>query len=1362
MADEVWLDVLPSMKGFGADLARKATSAARGAGSKAGQEYSKSFDKGAGNAAQKAVADLEVAQKKAAGLVSKLSGQVSQARQSQARSAADLLMAEQRLADATERHGEDSNQAQAAALRLEAARDKAAGATQKFENAENGLREAQNASKAVAGQLADAQAALSGEVKKAPGLWGKLKRAIGDTEGASARTRKTWDGLKTGAKTLGKGIGIAAAAVGALGLTVAGMAIKGGIDRALNIEDARASMTGLGHDTKTVDGIMANALASVKGTSFGLGDAATIASTAVAAGIKPGEKLENILKLTANTASIARVGLDEMGSVLNKVWTSGRVSTEELNQIADKGIPIWTKLAEHYGTNADELRKMVSKGKVDADTFATVLTGTVGNAADAMGQTTRGMWANLKSAMSRGGEVIAGPFLKVFKDGMAEAIPMIDNVVNAMKPFMEQVADKLPGVLDLVGTALSTVWDVVANKIVPALVASAEWFKRNHEWLMPITVALVSGAVAWKIYDLAVGGTALAMGTFQKLVPKVKAGILAVTAALRANPIGIVITILGALVGAFIYLWNTNEGFRNFFINSWNAIKDTVANVWGAISPTFDAIVSAVRDGLGAAFTWLNEKIIQPVAQAISWAVGGTGDAVTGVWGATADFVKTVFGGAFTWLNDTIIQPVGKAISSAIGAVGNVIGTVFGAVGSFVKTVFGPVFSWLYDKIIKPYMGLVKWYVELVSNILLFAFDLVVFGLKKLGEGFVWLYQNAVKPAWEGIKNFTATIWNGIKSFLAGTWTVIKGIFTAIVNFVRGPLASGFRWIYDYIIKPVWSGIKWYINTTWTGMKAIFNAIVNFVRGPLASGFTWFYNNLVKPVWDGIKWFINTAWTGIKATFNTIVNFVRGPLASGFKWLYDKGIKPIWDAISSTIKNTWNNQIKPIFQTLGDFIKKHVVPAFKTGVEAIGKAWEGIKKAAGTPVYFVLETVYNKGIKAAFDKVSEGIGSKARLPRANTDNIPHFAKGGLHKGGWALVGEEGPELINTGPGHVYTANQTQQLLNGKKQAPMGALDALSDDGSHQSEMSIGGFAGNAWDGIKGAAKAVTSSLGSVVKKGISWVRGGLAAAADFLLKPARNFLTGSIDGSNPFGGIVQKVGTNALDGVVKWIRGEDDKAVADDGGPEFIGARGGFARPSKGPITSGFGASRGRYPHAGIDIAGGGPTYAAWGGKVQKVGWNIVPGRTGIGILMDHGKGLQTYSGHNPVGGVRVQPGQQVTAGQRIGAQGATGNVTGTHLHWETWNNGKPVNPRRYMKYDNGGVLAPGRTSVVNDTGKPEAIYTAPQNQALQTLAARGAEAGSGNDIKVTIVAPEEATAGEYFRLFKHEVAVMNRRGGNR
>src|SRR5699024_12843958 len=53
-----------------------------------------------------------------------------------------------------------------------------------------------------------------------------------------------------------------------------------------------------------------------------------------------------------------------------------------------------------------------------------------------------------------------------------------------------------------------------------------------------------------------------------------------------------------------------------------------------------------------------------------------------------------------------------------------------------------------------------------------------------------------------------------------------------------------------------------------------------------------------------------------------------------------------------------------------------------------------------------------------------------------------------------------------------------------------------------------------------------------------------------------------------------------------------------------------FRSPSRGPVTSEFGSRWGGF-HAGIDIAGGGPTYAARGGKVVKTGWNIGPGRTG-------------------------------------------------------------------------------------------------------------------------------------------------------
>lgn len=1296
MADEIWLDVLPSMRGFGSDLIRQATKGAQTAGDRAGRAYSDSFNKSAGNTGEEQVRRLEAAQKSAAGLVSKISGEVSRARQAQQRSAADLLVAEQRLADAVKEYGEDSSQAQAASLRLEAARGKAADATQRFENAEDALREAHQANTEATKQLEKAQGTLNKTTEKAPGLWAKFKRGLGDTDAAASRTRTTLSKLASGAKVVGKGLAIGAGAVATFAATLTGMAIKGGIDRALNIEDARASLTGLGHDTKMVDKIMGSALASVKGTAFGLGDAATIAATAVAAGIKPGEDLTRTLKLTANTAALARTDLSEMGSILNKVWTSGRVSTEELNQLADRGIPIWTKLAESYGVSGTELRKMVSDGAVDAKRFADVLTGTVGTAADEMGKTTRGMWANFKAALGRGGEVIIKPFLDAFKVGLGAVIPLVDSFTTSMKPFMEKVAARLPGIMqeitggftafgaafaaadgditssgfpgfmERLGLVAAGVWDVLANKVVPALKATGEWVVRNKDWLAPLSVALISGALAWKAYDMAIGGVALAKAGLLRIIPAVIGGIKGVNAAMAANPIGVVITLVGALVGAFIYLWNTNENFRNFFINAWTAIKNAVTSA---------------------------------------------GQWIMGVLQTVGNWVTGTFGPAFTWLNTAIIQPVWAAIKGAVSTAGSAISGVLSKVGNFVKSVFGPVFSWLYNTIIKPIWGLIKWQIQFVSNVLLLTFDLIKFAVTKvMAPAFTWFYNAVIKP-----------VWNNVKSFISVSWTVIKGIFNAVNSAVKNTLGAIFVWFRDKVITPVWNGIKTATSLWWTGVKAIFTSVRNWVRDTL------------------------------------------GPI---FKWFRDKIITPVWDGISSKISKVWNVGIKPIFTALGGFIKDHVVPAFKSGVKAIGSAWEVLKKAAGTPVYFVLETVYNKGIKATFDKVSKAIGSKATLPAASTKNIPHFAKGGEMKHGWKLVGEEGPELINTGPGYVYTAKETKRMLAGKEQAPLGVLDSLREDGLGEAEHAgMGGFGDTIFGGLKKAA----SWVGEKVKKGLDWVRGGLAKAAGFLLNPVKDLVTNNIDGSSALGGIVRKVATNAIDGMLSWIRGKDEEFPAEagfEGG--FTGSNGGFYRPVGGRITSLFGSSRGRYPHAGTDLAVpvGTAVRAAWNGIVKKAGCNIVAGRSGIGMLLGHAGGKSTYYGH--LSKALLKPGTEVKAGQTIARSGNTGRSSGPHLHFETWQGKVPYNNigllnrggggsgKKAALYDAGGILPPGVTLTNNASGKPETVYTHAQSQALQTLANRGAQ--STFPSVVTLVLED----GQEFRAYVGDVADGRMRSAKR
>lgn len=127
---------------------------------------------------------------------------------------------------------------------------------------------------------------------------------------------------------------------------LAGIALVKGFDRLTGIDDARAKLMGLGHDAGTVDKIMQSATTSVKGTAFGMAEAATTAAGATAAGVKQGEELTRYLSLTADAAAIAGTSMSEMGSIVNKVTTSGRAMTENLEQLSDRGLPIYQWLGK--------------------------------------------------------------------------------------------------------------------------------------------------------------------------------------------------------------------------------------------------------------------------------------------------------------------------------------------------------------------------------------------------------------------------------------------------------------------------------------------------------------------------------------------------------------------------------------------------------------------------------------------------------------------------------------------------------------------------------------------------------------------------------------------------------------------------------------------------------------------------------------------------------------------------------------------------------------------------------------------------------------------------------------------------------
>lgn len=283
-----------------------------------------------------------------------------------------------------------------------------------------------------------------------------------------------------------------------MGLDAVQGVLSSGWDRLVSIDTAKTKMAALKLTASEVEIVMSNALAAVKGTSFGLGDAATVAATALAAGVKPGQALTDYLKLTADTAAVARkAGADmgatfnEVGSILNKVTTQGYATNQELQMLSDKGLPIYQNLAKNLNLTTGEIIQMAEKSGVAASAVRTALQDTVGGAALKMGESFEGGMENARAAFARLGEAILKPIFVPAKDGLftvTDAVDKLTAVVVSNGPEITRVfgaiaiavVDMSEWVIQAVGSTIRYIGELIAplGDMYGATLRIEEWKAR--------------------------------------------------------------------------------------------------------------------------------------------------------------------------------------------------------------------------------------------------------------------------------------------------------------------------------------------------------------------------------------------------------------------------------------------------------------------------------------------------------------------------------------------------------------------------------------------------------------------------------------------------------------------------------------------------------------------------------------------------------------------------------------------------------------------------------------------------------------------------------------------------------------------
>ena len=513
-----------------------------------------------------------------------------------------------------------------------------------------------------------------------------------------------------------------------------------------------------------------------------------------------------------------------------------------------------------------------------------------------------------------------GKLTKSLKDSDGAA----DDMARTMQDNMNSSIEQMFGAFESAAIVIQKILAPSIKKVADAISGLVEKFVSAPESTQRLVVAI--GAIA-----ITIGPVLYALGMLVKAFQTMKVGLgvlgngislfkkLGSAIGFLTSPVGLVIAAVALLVVGFIYLWNTSEDFRNFWIGLWEGIKSAVSsavewiqNAWKSTGEWFNNLWKSIKEGADNVWTTIQE------------APGKAADWIKNKWTETKEFFSSIWDG------------IKEAASSAWEGIVNILAPYVIA----IKNVFQPMidfFTNLWSQIGSIAGSAWEIIKTAVMGPILLLIDLITGNFNQLKEdaSMLWTtlttniqniittFVDIVVGYYTALKDTVINIWNVLTSTIKDVWnsftTWIKETTNNIVNSIRqgwNNLKQGTIDLFNNMIqgaKDLWNSFKaWFINLVIGTKDNIIQGWENLKQGTIDT-----FNNLVsgaQEVWDNLVNAVSDTVDRVTGWFDNLKNIDL--LAAG---------KAIMDSFLEGLQNAWKS-VQDFVGGIGDWIREHKGP----------------------------------------------------------------------------------------------------------------------------------------------------------------------------------------------------------------------------------------------------------------------------------------------------------------------------------------------------------------------------------------------------------------------------------------------------